>query len=71
MLRLEMCIRDRTKVLLDTVYEPIYAHFGEEFGKTLCGFFSDEPRLGKMCIRDSLLCGDGGAGKGQHLHPHF
>ena len=37
-----------TKVLLDTVYEPIYAHFGEEFGKTLCGFFSDEPRLGNI-----------------------
>lgn len=37
-----------TKVLLDTVYEPIYAHFGEEFGKTLRGFFSDEPRLGNI-----------------------
>ena len=26
-----------TKVLLDTVYEPIYAHFGEEFGKRCAG----------------------------------
>ncbi len=37
-----------TRVLLDTVYEPIYAHFGAEFGKTLRGFFSDEPRFGNI-----------------------
>lgn len=37
-----------TKVLLDTVYEPIYARFGAEFGKTLRGFFSDEPRFGNI-----------------------
>lgn len=39
---------EATKVLLDTVYEPIYAHFKDEFGKTFCGFFSDEPRFGNI-----------------------
>ena len=33
------------RVLIDAVYEPHYAHYGEEFGKTIAGFFSDEPEL--------------------------
>ncbi len=37
-----------TQVLLDTVYQPIFDHFGAEFGKTLQGFFSDEPRFGNI-----------------------
>ncbi len=37
-----------TQVLLDTVYQPIYEHFGEEFGKRIRGFFSDEPRFGNI-----------------------
>ncbi len=31
------------KVLLDTVYEPFYARYAEDFGRTFAGFFSDEP----------------------------
>ena len=34
------------KVLLDAVYEPHYTHYKEDFGKTIAGFFSDEPELG-------------------------
>lgn len=34
------------KVLLDAVYEPHYAHYKADFGKTIAGFFSDEPELG-------------------------
>ena len=34
------------KVLINAVYEPHYAHYKEEFGKTIAGFFSDEPELG-------------------------
>lgn len=34
------------RVLLDAVYEPHYAHYKEDFGKTIAGFFSDEPELG-------------------------
>ena len=41
-------VPEATDVLLQEVYEPHYAHFKEEFGKTICGFFSDEPRFGNM-----------------------
>lgn len=30
-------------VLIEAVYEPHYQHFKEEFGKTIVGFFTDEP----------------------------
>ena len=35
-----------TRILIDTVYEAHYAHYAEEFGKTILGFFSDEPQFG-------------------------
>lgn len=31
------------RVLIDAIYEPHYAHYANEFGKTIAGFFSDEP----------------------------
>lgn len=34
------------KLQLEAVYEPHYEHLGEEFGKTILGFFSDEPEIG-------------------------
>ncbi len=34
------------RVLIDAVYEPHYAHYAADFGKTIAGFFSDEPELG-------------------------
>lgn len=34
------------KVLIDTVYETHFEHYKDEFGKTIEGFFSDEPELG-------------------------
>lgn len=37
-----------TQILLDTVYQPIYDRYKEDFGKTFAGFFSDEPRLGNL-----------------------
>ncbi len=37
-----------TQVLLDVVYQPVYDHFADEFGKTFRGFFSDEPRFGNI-----------------------
>ena len=33
---------------IEAVYEPHYAHLKEEFGKTILGFFSDEPPIGNM-----------------------
>ena len=32
--------------LIEAVYEPHFAHYGAEFGKTVAGFFSDEPEIG-------------------------
>lgn len=40
--------KEATQILLDTVYEPIFEHFGDEFGRTFQGFFSDEPRFGNI-----------------------
>lgn len=34
------------RVQIDAVYEPHYAHYGADFGKTFAGFFSDEPLFG-------------------------
>lgn len=34
---------DSVKLLIDEVYEKHYTHVGDEFGKTIAGFFSDEP----------------------------
>lgn len=36
------------QVLIDEVYESHYRHYKDDFGKTLAGFFSDEPRFGNM-----------------------
>ena len=32
--------------LIDSVYEPHYQHYASEFGRTILGFFSDEPEIG-------------------------
>lgn len=34
------------RLLIDAVYEPHWQHYKEDFGKTIAGFFSDEPELG-------------------------
>ena len=34
------------QVLIEAVYEPHYERYKEEFGKTIAGFFSDEPGFG-------------------------
>ena len=34
---------DSVKVLIESVYEPHYERYKDEFGKTILGFFSDEP----------------------------
>lgn len=41
-------IKEATQVLIDEVYEPHYAHYGQEFGRIIQGFFSDEPRFGNI-----------------------
>ncbi|MBQ7916597.1 MAG: hypothetical protein IJ315_07400, partial [Firmicutes bacterium] len=39
---------ESVRVLIDEVYEKHYEHFGAEFGRTIAGFFSDEPELGNV-----------------------
>ncbi len=41
-------IKEATEVLINEVYEPHYNHYKDEFGKTIRGFFSDEPRFGNI-----------------------
>jgi hypothetical protein len=36
------------RVQIDAVYEPHYQHYKDDFGKTLAGFFSDEPCFGNV-----------------------
>lgn len=43
---MNMLEMDSCKILIDTVYESHYEHFGEKFGTVIAGFFSDEPELG-------------------------
>lgn len=41
------------RILIDAVYEPHYRHYKDEFGKTIAGFFSDEPELGNGHLYDT------------------
>ena len=43
---IDMMNPESVRLLIDAVYEPHYAHYRDEFGKTIRGFFSDEPRIG-------------------------
>ena len=40
---IDMCDAESCCVMVREIYEPHYAHFGEYFGNTFRGFFSDEP----------------------------
>ncbi|ETT31396.1 glycosyl hydrolase [Paenibacillus polymyxa] len=41
-------VPEATQVLIDTVYEAHYDRYKDDFGSTLAGFFSDEPRFGNV-----------------------
>ncbi|MFK4302067.1 hypothetical protein ABH892_002171 [Paenibacillus sp. RC254] len=41
-------VPEATQVLIDTVYEAHWQHYEADFGSTIAGFFSDEPRFGNM-----------------------
>ena len=48
------------RLLIDAVYEPHWAHYAADFGKTIAGFFSDEPELGNGFLYqkgNTLGCG--------------
>ena len=48
-------VKEATQVLVDTVYEPHFAHYSNEFGRTIQGFFSDEPRFGNIKGTDGYI----------------
>lgn len=43
---INMMDKESCKVLIDNVYELHYERYKDDFGKTIAGFFSDEPELG-------------------------
>ena len=43
---INMLDADSCHVQIEAVYEPHYAHYKDDFGKTIAGFFSDEPAVG-------------------------
>ena len=43
---IDMTNEESVHVLIEAVYEPHYEHYKEHFGKTIEGFFSDEPCFG-------------------------
>ncbi len=43
---IDMLNEESVRVLIDAVYESHYRHYGDLFGNTIAGFFSDEPSLG-------------------------
>lgn len=43
------------RAYLDLVYEEHYRQLGGEFGKTIAGFFTDEPRFGSMASYEAAL----------------
>jgi hypothetical protein len=45
---INMMDRESVSTLIEAVYEPHYEHFKEDFGKTIVGFFSDEPEIGNI-----------------------
>lgn len=43
---INMTLPDSCRILLREVHEKFWAHYADDFGKTIAGFFSDEPELG-------------------------
>lgn len=48
-------VKEATQILIEEVYEPHYKHYKQEFGKTIQGFFSDEPRFGNQKGTESRI----------------
>ena len=46
---------EAVRLFLHYVYEAHYAHYPDDFGKTIAGFFSDEPRFGNASSYDCIL----------------
>lgn len=53
--------KDAVRFFLDTIYEPHYERYKNEFGGTIAGFFSDEPGIGNT-FREIKDAGNSRAG---------
>ncbi len=47
---INMMDEDSCRILIEAVYEPHWERYKDEFGKTIAGFFSDEPELGNGVV---------------------
>lgn len=57
-------------VLIKAIYEPHYEHVGSEFGKTILGFFTDEPGfMNEKGVADAEGCADSLIGKADMALP--
>lgn len=57
---INMTEESSVRLLLEAVYEPHWRHYAADFGKTIAGFFSDEPELGNGHLYEkgnTLGCG--------------
>ena len=65
--------RESVRVLIDAVYEPHWQHYCADFGKTIAGFFSDEPELGNFITyaKDNPLGTDQDLPWGMDMEPLF
>ncbi len=52
---LDPTLKEATDVLINEVYEKHFDRYQDEFGKTIVGFFSDEPRFGNIKGPDSII----------------
>jgi hypothetical protein len=55
---INMLSKRSARIQIEAVYEPHYEHYKEEFGKTIAGFFSDEPEFGNGLIYESKAIGE-------------
>jgi hypothetical protein len=55
---INMLDKRSVNLLIEAVYEPHYAHYGELFGNTIAGFFSDEPELGNGLMYENKPIGE-------------
>ncbi len=46
--------KESVQVLIEAVYEPHWEHYKEHFGKTIAGFFSDEPSFNNTTVGVSM-----------------
>lgn len=46
---------EAVKAFIETVHQEHYKHYADEFGKTIAGFFTDEPRFGNASTYEGTI----------------